>query len=312
MEKQPTWTWRLRADADERRLVRWGYKCLRWCTDGNPLYNQLISFFLLLIGAIYVIRWIRPFFLQSTKASFVAGIAVIIVVLILALKGIVAHVTDMVFFRDKKFVGGAPTENRFERLVPRQAKQVALVGQNLVSHLKEKNYDKTLQSIQALLSRRDSDNKPSVEEFWLVVMTPLALSSVHPEAAGDLRSFTVKALERLANDLGEDAQRVQVAFHPAATLSMLVVDWSHDSRLAVVNPKVQTIAKIDHRLSVLLSSKEIENVAPEFDRFIDEVTSGGFLGADYVLLPDAAKRLQAMFDLKVVAYVSSYVERETA
>lgn len=306
MADQPAWTWRLRSDADERWWVRWAYTFLRWCTDSQSLANRLVSIVGLIFGAIYVTNHV---FLRNTTTEVPLAVhAVAIVAILVALKTLVAHAAA-VLFHDKKLVGGAPTEDRFERLVPKRAKKVALVGQNLASRLDEK-YDLTLQGIQKLLSRRDSGKTPSVEEFWLVAQTPLALFSVHPAAARHLQSVTVNGLERLANDLADDGGRVQVAFHPAATLSMLVVDWHLDRRLAVVTPKMQTLPIIDRRACVVLSGGEFDTVAPHFDRFLSEARRREFPGARMVPLSQAANELRAMFTQDVVQCVRSYVDDE--
>ena len=94
-----------------------------------------------------------------------------------------------------------------------------------------------------------------MEEIWLVLQTPLALLSVHPDAARHLCSVTVSGLERLAASINDNDSRVKVAFHPATTLSMIVVDWDRESRLAIVGPKMQTIPIIDRRLSLVLSGE---------------------------------------------------------
>jgi hypothetical protein len=261
--------------------------------------NRLISALGLIFGAWYATKYV----VESTGTGIPTLVYLVaIVAILMALKGLIAHLTA-VFLYEKKLVGGSPTEDRFDRLVPQRAQKVALVGQNLASRLDEK-YDMTLHGINTLLSR------PSVKEIWLVVQTPLALFSVHPAAARHLNSVTVQSLSRLAEGLGQKAACVKVAFHPAATLSMLVVDWHLERRLAVVTPKVQTLPIIDRRLSVVLSGSEFDTVAPHFDRFLSEAIRGEFPGAASVSLVDAAQTLKAMFDLDVVQQVMSYVENE--
>jgi len=291
MVTEPSWTWRLRAEAADRWWVRWSYKVLRWCADSHSLTNRLVSAVALIFGIGYVTKYVVTSTPNVPAAVYVVGT----VAVLMALKGLVAHATG-VFLHEKTIVGGAPTADRFENLVPQGAQKVALVGQNLASRLDEK-YDTTLHGLQTLLSRGGPGSTRSVEEIWLVVQTPLALFSVHPAAARHLRSVTVEALRRLAKDLKDDAKRVRVAFHPAATLSMLVVDWHRETRLAVVTPKVQTLPMIDRRLSVVLSGAEFDTVAPHFDQFLSEARRREFPGADYATLPDAADKLEELFRL---------------
>jgi hypothetical protein len=229
--------------------------------------------------------------------------AVAAAAVIVALKGVLGLFSG-VFFREKKLVGGAPPESRLERIIPRGAKRIAIVGQNLAARFDE-GYDSLLQSLRMLLSRRDS-----VEELWIVLQTPLALSVVHPAAARHLRNVTMNGLQRLSNDLGELASRARVAFHPAATLSMIVVDWHTDRRLCVVEPKVQTLPIIGRRLSVVLSGEAFDQVAPHFDQFLSEARRKEFPGAASVDLQEAAATLRLMFDQLVVTQVQQFVESE--
>ena len=301
MATEPSWTWRLRADAADRWWVRWWYKFLRWCTESHSLPNRLVS----AVGLVFGIGYLAMY--AATTQSVPAAIYVVgAVAVLIALKGLVAHVTK-VLFREKTIVGGAPTADRFENLVPQGAQKVALVGQNLASRMGDK-YGATLQGLRALLSRGGPGSNRAVEEIWLVLQTPLALFSVHPEAARHLQSITLPALRRLAQDLNDN--RVKVAFHPAATLSMLVVDWHRETRLAVVTPKVQTLPIIDRRLSVVVSGDEFDTIAPHFDRFLFEATQSEFPGAATATISDAAERLEELFRLSVVDGVKEYLQGE--
>jgi len=302
MSTDPCWTWRLRAEAADRWQVRLWYRSLRWCTDNYSLTDQLISAVGLIIGILYLIKM---YYAAKTQSLPVIYYVVGTVALVIALKGLVAHITKIVFL-EKTIVGGAPTADRFENLVPQSAQKVALVGQNLASRLGDK-YDATLQGLQALLSRQGSR---AVEEIWLVLQTPLALFSVHPEAAQHLHSITLPALKRLATDLNDE--RVKVAFHPAATLSMLVVDWHRETRLAVVTPKLQTLSVINRRLSVVVSGGDFDTIAPDFDRFLFKATMSECPGAATVTISEAATVLERLFCLPAVDGVRKYIEQQRA
>jgi len=227
------------------------------------------------------------------------------VAMLIVFKGIVAQVAK-VLLHEKSIVGGAPTADRFETLVPKNAKKVAVVGQNLASRMGDK-YDSTLGALRDLLSRGGHEN-PVVEEIWLVFQTPLALSAVHPDAARHLQSITLPALRRLAADINDD--RVKVAFHPAATLSMLIVDWHCEKRMAVISPKVQTLPVIDRRLSIVVSGDEFDTIAPHFDRFLFEARQGEYPGAAVAPISTAAKKLEELFQLPVVETVKKYIDKE--
>jgi hypothetical protein len=301
MTTQPTWTWRLRADAADRWYWRWWYRFLRLCSDSENNVDRLAiaAGLVLSIGFVLV-------YLSSAKDLPVAAYTVGLVAILLALKGLVAHAARLVF-RDQTIIGGAPTTYRFDNLVPQSAERVALVGQNLASRFDDK-YEATVEGIRTLLSRRDSGNILKVEQIWLVLQTPLALLAVHPDAARHLCAVTLRALQRLASDINDD--RVKVAFHPATTLSMIVVDWHRDSRLAVISPKMQTIPIIERRLSLVLSSALFDTVAPHFDRFLSETLSREFPGACAAPLSKAASVLGELFGLDIVQAVNKYVQDE--
>lgn len=255
------------------------------------------------MGLVFGIGYLAKY--AATTQGVPAAIYVVgTVAMLIALKGLIAHVTK-IFFRERTIVGGAPTADHFENLVPQGAQKVALVGQNLASRMGDK-YDATLQGLRALLSRRGAGSNCAVEEIWLVFQTPLALFSVHPEAARHLQSITLPALKRLAQDLKDS--RVKVVFHPAATLSMLVVDWHRETRLAVVTPKVQTLPIIDRRLSVVVSGGDFDTIALHFDRFLFEARQSEFPGAATVTISDAAKKLEELFHLPIVDSVKEYLQ----
>ena len=302
MATEPSWTWRLRAESADDWWVRWWFKFLRWCTDSHSLMNQLVSAVGLIFGIGYLAKYAAT--IQSIPtAIYVVGV----VAALIALKGLVAHVTK-ILVREKAIVGGAPTADRFDNLVPQGAQKVALVGQNLASRLGDK-YDVTVQGLRALLSRGGPGGNHVVEEIWRVLQTPLALFSVHPDAARHLELITLPALRRLAQDLNDN--RVKVAFHPAATLSMLVVDWHRETRLAVVTPKMQTLPIIDRRLSVVVSGDEFDTIAPHFDRFLFEARQREFPGATTATISKAAEMLDELFRLPAVDGVKKYLQEET-
>lgn len=244
-------------------------------------------------------------FIQNTTNPHPLIIAVTLAAITIAIKAFIANFVGMCI-PEKKLIGGSPTEDRFENLIPLRAKKVALVGQNLASKLDAK-YELTLNGIRMLLSRRGNAEEPVLSEFWLIFQTPLALLSTHPTAARHLKSITINALKRLSSDLAEDANRVFVAFHPAATLSMIVVDWHKENRLAVITPKIQTLPMIDRRFSLVLSGEEFDTVVPHFDRFLFEAIHREFPGTAYASLREASVVLEQMFEDDVVKYVNKYV-----
>ena len=305
MAKQPNWAWRLRADADERFWVRWIYKLLRWSTDSQSFAIRLFSIISLIFGIVVITNqvFILPANTNPTAVNIIA-----FVVIFLALKALLGHSTTL-YFRDKKLIGGSPTEDNFDQLIPRGAKKVAIVGQNLGSRLDEK-YSLTIKSIQKLLGRRDSQDNPSIEEILLVIMTPLALYCIHPKAAQHLQTLSLSGLRRLSIDLADDSERVKVVFHPAATLSMLVVDWHLEKRLTIITPKVQTLPIVNRRASIVLSGEDFDTVASHFDQFLDEARRCEFPGARMFHLSQAADELEKMFSLDVVQHTIRYIEQE--
>lgn len=301
MARDPSWTWRLRGRASDRRRVRVWYGFLRWCADSHSVTNRLVS----AIGLVFSIAFLAVYSFNTPNVP--ADIYVVSAVAALfALKGLVAQVSKVIF-HEQTLLGGAPTADRFETLVPQGAEKVALVGQNLASRIGDK-YDTTLEGLRTLLSRSGPEH--AVQEIWLVLQTPLALFSVHPQAARHLETITLPALRQLAIDLNDN--RVKVAFHPAATLSMLVVDWHLEARMAVITPKVQTLPIIDRRLSMVVSGAEFDTVAPHFDRLLFETRNGEFPGAATAAISEAATTLEKLLDLPVVQSVKAFVNAEEA
>ena len=302
MATEPTWTWRLRADAAERWHSRRWYSLLRLCSESATGFNRLAN----AVGLVLTIGFVVGYLRRASSPIPVVIYTLAVTAILLAVKGLVAHATRLVL-RDQRIVGGADTTYRFDKLVPQRAQRIALVGQNLAARFDER-FEITVQGIQTLLSRQGSGGIRRVDEIWLVLQTPLALLSVHPDAARHLCSVTLPGLERLANAIND--KRVKVAFHPATTLSMIVVDWDRDSRLAIVGPKMQTIPIIDRRLSLVLSGSALDSVAPHFDRFLSEASRREFPGACAAPLAQAATRLRELFELEIVRSVGEYVREE--
>jgi hypothetical protein len=139
-------------------------------------------------------------------------------------------------------------------VVPPAAKEVAILGQNLCTRLwlDEHRYSRALSELRILLSRT------SLQALVLIMMTPKALLSIHPEAVHHMKVFSLPRLIQLAHDLpGEN--RVKVVFHPSATLSLLAVDWTQPERaFALITPKFQRTYVVDDRLSLLLDEREFD------------------------------------------------------
>ena len=149
-----------------------------------------------------------------------------------------------------------------DMLVPRDARRVVLVGQNLSGRLglTPQDQEKFLGELRVVLARGT--------EISLVMMTPSALKAVHLEAAEDLAKFTLPSLEKLATALGPLRNRVQVVLHPAATLSLLAVDGEY----AYVTPKFQRTAQISGRLSFKLEPHLFD--APSLERMLYDAAKG--------------------------------------
>lgn len=153
-------------------------------------------------------------------------------------------------------------------VVPPTAREVAVVGQNLTSRfgLSPQHHSRFLHEIKTVLSRA------SLETVVFVMMVPKALLAIHPRAANHLRDYSLPRLLSLHKEL-VDETRITVAFHPAATLSMIAVDWSlPDSAFALITPKFQRTAQVDDRLSLLLDDTEFD--AASMARMLLEANDG--------------------------------------
>jgi len=152
----------------------------------------------------------------------------------------------------RKKHGDAPTN--ITNVVPPNATEVAVVDQNLGGPLGQtpQRYERFRGEIKALLARSH------LQTLVLMMMCPKALAVVDANAARHLRKFSLPGLRQLRTDIS-DASRVQIVFHPAATLSMLAVDWELADRcFALVTPKFQITAQVDNRVSVLLNEREFD------------------------------------------------------
>ena len=146
------------------------------------------------------------------------------------------------------------------------------------------------------MSRGSRRGKPSIEKIWLVFQTPDALKKIHPLAAKHLRTISLPAIEKLQSDLEEYSERVYIGFHPAATLSMLVVDWGLAAPLAVVTPKLQITSTVQGRLSFIARGKDYVAVTQDFERFIFQTEHEDYPKATWASLPDAKNKLQKLLE----------------
>lgn len=138
-------------------------------------------------------------------------------------------------------------------LVPRDARHVVLIGQNLSARL---GFSPAEQDAFSAELREVLDRGTNVS---LVIMPPSVLKMVHPEAAADLGHFTLPALERLAKSLGPFVGQVQLVLHPAATLSLLAIDNTY----AYITPKFQNTAKITNRPTFKLEPRLFDSASLE-------------------------------------------------
>lgn len=172
-------------------------------------------------------------------------------------------------------------------LVPLQANEVAVVGQNLAGRLglgEEQNYLKFKEELESLLTR------DSLKSLVLVMMTPKVLYSIHQEAAKDMKNSTLRGLEWLKSDLSD--KRISVIFHPASTLSVLAVDWSNINKaFAIITPKFQRTHDIYGRISILMDERYFDS-APLTRMIRDgrDKEDGVFM-ADLTNAPDLLKSL---------------------
>ncbi len=293
-DKLPYWTWRLRADAAEKFRTRCWYAHLRWCIDASSPVKRVVDLLALPVSAICLAMYV-PQLIGMPMLMILMGFAFFLFVY----KSFVAHVAELRLGADI-VVGGVPTVPRFDKLIPVDAKKIALVGQNQKSRF-DQDYSVTLESLKSLLSREN------VKEIWIVIQTPLALWSDHPKAGKHLEDFTLEGLQRLAVDLPNE-ERVRVAFHPAATLSAIVVDYDEEKPLAIVTPKLQTTAKVKNRFSMVVQGDEYEAIMAGFERFLLEVDE--FEGGKTAKLADAATILKELCQDPVLKEVKRHLNVE--
>ena len=135
MARQPTWTWRLRANADDEWYRRWWYQILRFCCDTGTVIDRLVNAAGLGITLWYLVVYLSSILSTANPGQPSAPVpvrALVLVAIFLAVKGLVAHATRWIL-RDQTIIGGADTTYRLDNLVPLTARRVALVGQNLAS-----------------------------------------------------------------------------------------------------------------------------------------------------------------------------------
>lgn len=125
------------------------------------------------------------------------------------------------------------------------------------------------------------------------MMTPKALRSIHPEAAEDMRDYSLPGLTDLARDLAKkERDKVKVVFHRSATLSLVAVDWTHPDRaFALITPKFQRTDSVDGRLSLLLDETEFE--ARNLTRMLKDAKTGN-ADASAAPLNEAAALLETL------------------
>lgn len=174
-------------------------------------------------------------------------------------------------------------------VVPPAAEEVAILGQNLCTRLwlDKDRYIRVLGELQTLLSRT------SLREVVLIMMTPKALRSIHPEAAEDMRDYSLPGLTDLARHLAKkERDKVKVVFHRSATLSLVAVDWTHPDRaFALITPKFQRTDSVDGRLSLLLDETEFE--ARNLTRMLKDAKTGN-ADASAAPLNEAAALLETL------------------
>src|SRR5690348_8022489 len=258
----PSWTWELYADAAQQKWIRVSRKVLRWCAS-DYVFFRVTNIIGLMLGVGYLVfTYWNKWSTKSDSQSILIGLAA----LFLIVRSLLAQIAG-IRFSQASLRGGISIVPRFDLLIPLSAEKVAIVGQNLATTLGPDAYPETLKAIGNLFHRK-AGKADLVKELWLVMQTPLALRAVHPKSAEHMRAITLPALRSLTQDLGEYSDRVNVAFHPAATLSMLVWDWHRESQKGVIVPKLQTTPKITDRLCVVIEGAAYGAVATEFQRFL--------------------------------------------
>ena len=293
-EKLPSWAWSLYAHASPERTTRWSHRALWWCASTSGGVFRIVTIMALLVTfcSLLIVLGRNWQILAQHKFLWLAGFGA----LFLLVKALLAEIALLVFGKNT-LVGGQPYVNSLSHLVPQKARKVALVGQNLASRLSDETYPAVSRSLRRVLSRVSRGGKPIVEELWLVFQTPRALKEIHPAAAEHLRRISLPAIEKLQFDLKDHAERVKVGFHPAATLSMIVVDWKLPRALAVVTPKLQTTPTVEARLSFIARGEDYVAVAGNFEQFIFQMQhKGDYPGATWATLADAADKLKSLLD----------------
>jgi hypothetical protein len=141
-------------------------------------------------------------------------------------------------------------------VVPPSAQDVAVIGQNLGGRL-DNNLPIFEDELNQLLSR------PGLRAVVLVMMTPKALLAIDPRAAKHMRTISWRGLTKLRDSFVAaklpHSDKLQIVFHPGATLSMLAVDWEDpERRFALITPKFQTTHEVRDRVSVLFDERDFE------------------------------------------------------
>ncbi len=143
---------------------------------------------------------------------------------------------------------------------------------------------------QALLERVFEGSRVS-----LLIQEPIALAAVHPLAAYDLRHKTTGYLRELSKKLRNQRNKVDVVLHPAATLSMTVVDWQYPQRAAVVVPRLQINAATADRVPIVMTGKLFDRlVGAAFQRMLTQAKRNQQRAA-IVPLSQAAQKIERLF-----------------
>jgi hypothetical protein len=292
-ERLPRWAWSLYGHASPKRSVRWVYRSLWWCASTSSGVFRLVTILALIFTfcsllIVFVRNWQAP-----SQHTFI--LVAELVALFLLVKGCLAQIAPLLF-GENTLVSGRTYVNSLDYLVPRKAQKVAFVGQNLASRLSDETYVIFSQSLKNLLSRGSRSGKTSIEKIWIVFQTPDSLKKIHPLAAKHLRTISLPAIEKLQSDLKEYSERVYFGFHPAATLSMLVVNWGLAEPLAVVTPKLQITSTVQGRLSFIARGKDYVAVTQDFERFIFHIEQEDYPKATWASLADAKNKLQKLLE----------------
>lgn len=149
-----------------------------------------------------------------------------------------------------------PAWNQFKslrELVPINTRDVVLIGQNLSSRLglSLSDQEQTISELKELLERD--------VQITLILMLPSVLNMMHKEAAEDLMRFTLPALTKLLDTVGELSNKVKIILHPATTMSAIVIDRN----FGYVIPKFQKTSKIRDRINVKLEPNLFDKASLE-------------------------------------------------